>query len=218
MSKHVRRARALATAATLVGSALVGLPAAPAQAAATTCLLTDYVPVVKMISVYNEAKITHRHNYTMPAHWKKTITKSASYQRTIRAEAHADYEESGSAGFALKKISAKVSQKFSVGVKAAVSRTTSKAVSVTTEVSNPTNHDQTWVFFSGNTRYHGAYKESQCVRGPGDPSNPKYGHVVWQHGSWQTFTTSPSRGAIGCGNSTEHVDSVAKLAQKLGCA
>jgi hypothetical protein len=155
--------------------------------------------------------LTHIRTFSMPPSASHRVTKTVTHATTLRAAASYKSNLSLSASGAARIFaSASVSTHISLAGRGSHTRTTS--VRVTDMIRNPTRHNATFVFYAGDTRAAGSYRYYLCEQ------KHAYSawHVMYAPGRWRSYGVHGD-GAVRCGAGTRGVNSLGRLALRIGC-
>jgi hypothetical protein len=114
------------------------------------------------------------------------------------------------------RVIAKASANTQLTLKAAGSHTATTGLKVTDTISNRTGHNATFPFFKGTKTASGRYRYYFCEE-ISSTTYPRPKHVFYKPGTWRSYTGN-SDGAVRCGAGTTNLDSVARLAYRVGCS
>jgi hypothetical protein len=216
-------ASALALAATLAPvSQAVGAddPGMRAERAAgevkttTRCRPGRYTPRYKIRTARQAPRVTHVSAYTLPPSGSHSETKRSRFNQRLSATANFNGSFSiGASGVA--KVLVKAEHKLNVSLKAAGSRTTTKDVTITRTISNPTGSNKTFVFFRGWTKAYGGFRYYFCkiYYLPGQNYGPAF--VTYRPGKWRSYRVL-GEGAPRCGAGSGG-NALVAAALRIGC-
>ena len=201
----------------LTATALVAVPAA-AHAdgrTKTSCNPSKYNAHNKIITAVKAPAITHLSTDAFAPGYHRTTKRTATKQLVLAASVKYNsglHVEASLPGKILGQAGAKVDLSLAANGK----RTTSKSVSVTEYISNPTKRNAQFVFFRGQTKASGTFRHYYCriYYLPGQNYGPSY--VTYRDGKWKSYAISGS-GALRCGAGTKNLGALSRAALRLGC-
>lgn len=159
-------------------------------------------------------RLTNLSKYTLPPSGLHTETRWSAFSAKISASV--DYSSGASVSASgLTKIIGKASVETNLALHAAGSATYAHRVQVTTSISNPLRQSATFPFYKGASVARGQFRHYYCEQENTRPV--RLWKVFYDTGRWVSYG-SLSQGAVRCGDSTTRLDSVAKLALRIGCA
>ena len=215
MSSASLRGLRVALLTSLVSFGLVAVsPAAPSSAARPTCHQLHFIPKYDSGRVTVAPSIAQLNTKGFPPAYKRVTTLTVQKNDAYKAGAKIGGSYNTKVG---NKLIGQAEVELNMELSASGEWSTGSTDTVTEEISNPTKHNATFVFFRGSTKVTGDVMQSYC-KDDVSGGNKYWGHVYWKKvGKWASFDRRDD-GAYRCGAGTKNVNKIGKLALKLGCA